>query len=676
MKAVCFLFALWCCYVGRVSAADTIAVAAIDGYIALEKHQSVQVMPASAASNWQEAALSKAWLPVDSQWLSRGQKDIWLRFVLHNNSSKSQYLYITHGSSDSFVLTVQYPDTVLQLFSGDYINSSGLQFDDDNNSNGFSLAAGVTATVYAKVYNEHAHLYFHSFYLETPAYYDASLVTAYAEDSPPALYHAVVMGCLVFSLFFMSFLGWWFKEKSFMYYVMYIAGALLYLLPKTNSTYSYAGKLVFHVMPYYLQVSEGLQYVFYAAYVAFGASLVNAFAYRRLSVYIKTVIAVFLLYAASITVYQFATHTYLLPNSGFVLIRLLSYVLCIVAVVWIVLQVKSPLKKFFMLASVIFIAFTAWAAVSNLYRSVDSKPFFYITPMVALKTAVLLDSIVFAAALGYKMYLTEKEKRRHFQSYIQQLEVNEQLVRNMNVQLEQTVAERTAELEAQKEKQLRLEYERQLAQLEMQSLRSQMNPHFIFNSLNSIRYQIQTAQYKNASDYLMRFSKLLRLTLENSRRETVTLAEELALTQLYLDIEGQRFGDTYRYHIEVAANIDTDDILLPPLLLQPFAENAIKHGLMNSNKLEKMVRISVSELLGGCCICIEDNGVGRQASQQRKQEGGLEHQSLGMNITMERMRLFGLHEHVLLTFHIEDIVVDEHIDGTRVVITCKQPTHV
>lgn len=676
MKAVFFLIALCCCFVGSVSAADTIEVAAIERYVALEKHPNVQVMPASAASTWQEAALSQNWLPVDSQWLGREQKDIWLKFVLHNNTPNSQYLYITHASSDSFILTIQYPDTVLQLLSGDFVNSNLLQFDDDNNSNGFSLAPGVTATVYAKVYNEYAHLYFHSFYLETPAFYAASLAKAYAEDSPPALYHAVVIGCLLFCLLFMSFLGWWFKEKSFLFYLMYIAGALLYLLPKTNSTYSYAGKLVFHVMPYYLQVSEGLQYLFYAAYVAFSASLLNAFSYRGLSVYIKTIIAVFLLYAVSVTVYQFATHTYQLPSSGFVLIRLLSYVLCIAAVVWIVLQVNSPLKKFFLLASVIFIAFTAWAAVSNLYRSVDPKPFFYITPMAALKTGVLLDSIVFAAALGYKMYLTEKEKRHNFQSYIQQLEVNEQLVRNMNVQLEQTVAKRTAELEAQKEKQIRLEYERQLAQLEMQSLRSQMNPHFIFNSLNSIRYQIQTAQYKNASDYLMRFSKLLRLTLENSRHEMVTLAEELALTQLYLDIEGQRFGDTYRYHIEVAENIDPDEIVLPPLLLQPFAENAIKHGLMNSNKPEKMVRISVNEVSGGCCICIEDNGVGRQASQMRKQEGGLEHQSLGMKITMERMRLFSLHENVSLTVQVEDIFADEHIDGTRVVIICKKPTHV
>lgn len=676
MKTICFLVVLWCSCVGRVSAADTIAVAAIDGYIALEKQQAVQVMPASAASSWQEAALSKAWQPVDSQWLSRNQKDIWLRFVLHNNHPKSQYLYITHGSSDSFVLTVRYPDHVLQVLSGDYVNSSRLQFDDDNNSNGFSMAAGETVTVFAKVYNEHAHLYLHSFYLETPAYYDASLATAYAEDSAPALYHAIVMGCLLFSLLFMSFLGWWFKEKSFMYYVLYMAGALMYLLPKINSSYSYASKLVFHVMPYYLQVSEGLQYVFYAAYVAFGASLVNAFAYRRLSVYIKTVIAVFLLYAVSITVYQLATHTYVLPSAGFVFIRLLSYVFCIVAVVWIVLQVKSPLKKFFLLASVIFIAFTAWAAVSNLYRSADPKPFFYITPMVALKTAVLLDSIIFAAALGYKMYLTEKEKRSHFQSYIQQLEVNEQLVRNMNVQLEQTVAERTKELEAQKETQIRLEYERQLAQLEMQSLRSQMNPHFIFNSLNSIRYQIQTAQYKNASDYLMRFSKLLRLTLENSRRETVTLTEELALTKLYLDIEGQRFGDAYQYHIDIAPSIDTDEILLPPLLLQPYAENAIKHGLMNSTKPLKMIQISVAEVPDGCSIRIQDNGIGRQASQLRKQEAGLEHQSLGMNITAERIRLFALHENVSLTVHIEDVMNDEHIDGTLVVITCKYPTHV
>lgn len=331
---------------------------------------------------------------------------------------------------------------------------------------------------------------------------------------------------------------------------------------------------------------------------------------------------------------------------------------------------------YFFIGAGIFILSGLLAAIRQAMGNITFISVF--TPLNYLKVGIMLEALTFAVALGYKMYLVEKEKRSNFQAYIQQLELNEQLMKDMNARLEATVQERTRDLEEQKEKQLRTEYEQQLMMLEMKALRSQMNPHFIFNSLNSIRYQIQSGQYKLASDYLLKFSKLLRLTLENSRKDVVTLAEELQLTRLYLEIEGQRFGEGFTYEIQQDEAVDEEAIELPPLLLQPYAENAVKHGLLHSQQQQRYIRIRVSQgpQLGECILEIEDNGIGRQASAAMRAQSGLHHNSVGMQITQERMALFQKKYGHTLTWKIDDLVHNNQPQGTRVTITYKQKHYV
>ena len=189
--------------------------------------------------------------------------------------------------------------------------------------------------------------------------------------------------------------------------------------------------------------------------------------------------------------------------------------------------------------------------------------------------------------------------------------------------------------------QLRLEASILRTQLEseIKLLRAQMNPHFIFNALNSINNFLLHNNTESASHYLTRFSKLVRLVLDNARSEKITLHNELYTLELYMQFEALRFADKIKYQIIIAPTINTEDIRIPPLLLQPYVENAIWHGIMH--KIEGgLIKINISDLQEDkICIEIEDNGIGRQAASTIKSKSATKNKSHGMQITAERLQL-------------------------------------
>jgi N-acetylneuraminic acid mutarotase len=180
-------------------------------------------------------------------------------------------------------------------------------------------------------------------------------------------------------------------------------------------------------------------------------------------------------------------------------------------------------------------------------------------------------------------------------------------------------------------------FEKQVAEVEMKALRSQMNPHFIFNSLHSINSYIMDNDKKIASDYLGKFSKLMRMILENSREQEVTLEEDLLALELYLELEAMRFENKFTYKIAVADSIDKANTLVPPLILQPFVENAIFHGLQHKDGHGK-ISIQVGKVDNMVICTVEDNGVGRQKAMEMKEAtAALKGESLGMKITSARI---------------------------------------
>ncbi len=211
----------------------------------------------------------------------------------------------------------------------------------------------------------------------------------------------------------------------------------------------------------------------------------------------------------------------------------------------------------------------------------------------------------------------------------------------------------------------------QLAELEAKAIRAQMNPHFIFNSLNAIQECIVTEKVDAAYDYLSRFSKLLRLVLDNSDKNFIPLSSELETIRLYLSLESLRFSQSFAYSIEVADKLDKEDIYIPSLLLQPFAENAIWHGLRNKEG-EKKLLLKFSEKDGKLECVIEDNGVGRARAGDIKGQklGAAKLESKGTKLALQRIAIINQQSPGSAAIETQDLFDEQGVAaGTRVMIT-------
>lgn len=196
------------------------------------------------------------------------------------------------------------------------------------------------------------------------------------------------------------------------------------------------------------------------------------------------------------------------------------------------------------------------------------------------------------------------------------------------------------------------ELEHRLMQMEMKALRSQINPHFIFNAFNSIQKYILKNERDNANDYLVKFSQLMRSILELSKQELISLDEELAAIRLYLEIESMRFKHTFAYSINVSREVDQQSIRVPPLVIQPFVENAIWHGLLLKEG-NKELRINAFNNDNETVVEIDDNGIGRAAAAKFKNQA-LHHKSFGMEITQDRLKVLNKAWGINIEFKIED----------------------
>ncbi|WP_375448323.1 histidine kinase [uncultured Fibrella sp.] len=244
----------------------------------------------------------------------------------------------------------------------------------------------------------------------------------------------------------------------------------------------------------------------------------------------------------------------------------------------------------------------------------------------------------------------------------------------LNRDLESKIDERTQELQQALGEQVRFqqkeaEFQQLIAQSEISALRAQMNPHFIFNCLNSIQYYTAQNDAETASDYLTKFSRLIRLVLENSRSERVTLANELETLRLYIEMEAMRFQQKVSYRITVAPSISTEFIQIPPLLLQPFVENAIWHGLMHKEE-GGTVQIAVGQPdPNRLCISITDDGVGRAKAAEYKSKSATRNKSFGLQLTADRIKLINQLYQTYTQIQVNDLTDEQgEPTGTRVII--------
>ena len=201
--------------------------------------------------------------------------------------------------------------------------------------------------------------------------------------------------------------------------------------------------------------------------------------------------------------------------------------------------------------------------------------------------------------------------------------------------------------------------------LELKSLRAQMNPHFIFNALNSVNEYIATQNEVKANKYLTQFSKLMRKVLEANQRDLISLSEELELTSLYLKLEHSRFKDQFDYEFRVDPEVKDLDTSISPMLLQPYIENAIWHGLRYKKSKGKLV-VDVRKKGDVVDILIEDNGIGRKESMALKTVNQKQHKPTGMKNTAQRMKIIENLYQTKYSIEVLDAFPSEEDKGTQV----------
>lgn len=195
----------------------------------------------------------------------------------------------------------------------------------------------------------------------------------------------------------------------------------------------------------------------------------------------------------------------------------------------------------------------------------------------------------------------------------------------------------------EKEKEIELEkiqLDKELISSQLENLRSQMNPHFIFNALNSIQEYIVTNEKVNASSFLVKFSRLIRMYLEHSRENEIPLEEEITALKLYLELEKDRFEEALDYEIKVDENLNPKTIKIPSIFIQPYVENAIKHGLLHL-KNNRLLQVSFEfNATKDSVICsIKDNGIGRKKAEEMKQQREYLHKSFATSANQKRIEL-------------------------------------
>ena len=226
-----------------------------------------------------------------------------------------------------------------------------------------------------------------------------------------------------------------------------------------------------------------------------------------------------------------------------------------------------------------------------------------------------------------------------------------------------------AEKEKREAKSILMDTQRKMTEVEMQALRAQMNPHFIFNCLNSINRYIVKSDQTTASLYLTKFAKLIRLILDNSNSKNVILTNELEALKLYIEMEALRFDKKFTYEVKVENGLSTDSIEVPPLIIQPYVENAIWHGLLHKETGGHLsVRLSmIGDSLLNCVI--EDNGVGREKAKELRSKTATSRKSLGMQLTEHRLGLLNKHAELNASIEIIDMSNGHgEASGTKVIL--------
>jgi len=405
------------------------------------------------------------------------------------------------------------------------------------------------------------------------------------------------------------------KSKLYLYYSLYLLAITLYFVQHVVSE---------DFIGFYKYFNFSLQFLAYAAYISFARDLLDTRTHLiKWDKYFEIEVNILLILAVVFVLIQF----FLGGNyqiQAFTIIAPILTIFTLASYYVIVSNIKDNLSYYFVAGSLIYvilanISFLEIFIGAEIFRNSGVQPMFFVY------LGAILQSIIFSILIGFIIKKIEQKSK------------------NAEVRL----AVKLKEME----------------ELKMTALQSQMNPHFLFNSLNSINNFVLKNDIEKASDYITKFSKLIRVILNSSSNTTSSLSEELIILALYVKLEQMRVTGGFKYKVNIDENLNLETIKVPPLFLQPFIENAIWHGIMKKEG-DKIIELTIKEDNGDVLCIVLDNGVGID-STKKITPLSLKRKFFGAKATENRIRI--LHQNKGVEIETEDISSGT-ITGTKVSI--------
>lgn len=463
------------------------------------------------------------------------------------------------------------------------------------------------------------------------------------------------------------------KEKSFKYYSLFIFFITIYIFTKSPFESILIQKYAnsnFFLLNWYLQILYNLSYLGFITY------FLNLKATDpKLNKIVLGSSNALLVASVCFFIFCLIIENQPLFVNSFLFIFIPVFLILLFYTFYRISFLDSELKYFVFAGSISY----AILASYTLYLSFYSNSFlFFKNSADPVILGLFLEVLIFSVGLVYKIKMINEQKLIAQKKMIL-FQNNEKLIKEEHQRhLEKQLKIRETELleisrKAEKEKldAITSSYEGRLALLQLKTLSNQMNPHFIFNALNSIKAYLIVNDQKNAIFYLNQFSKLVRHILESLREDYITLKEELDIINIYMNLENMRFGYSIDFQLSISPDINTEEIRIPTLILQPFIENALVHGLLPKSG-ERILIMDVYKKQDNIIITIVDNGIGREASNRSKNEKVIVKKSIGLRIVNERLKLYNKKHDFLMRYDIEDLKREEVASGTKVCLTISE----
>ncbi|HET6994224.1 MAG TPA: histidine kinase, partial [Chitinophagaceae bacterium] len=514
---------------------------------------------------------------IDSTY-GRKRVTLWLRFTVQNEMNDSLKLMILFHRYAYFreLIMVKGDDT--QIVRPDYFYTHLTKQIRKNVSR--PMASGETISFLVRIYNPYANLFADDFLITNRKAYLNARMRLYHSSYPDYIFQTMFLSVVLFITLHTMVQYFVRRRKEFVFYALYSFSVLLFFLYHLEFSIYY--DILFSYFPYiYKFANNPLSIMVYYTYFRFAREFVD---FKKLFPWFYTVIiwTERLLIAAFIADLLCDTllNNYALREMIFTSLRI---ILLLISFVGIYLLLRSGKKTlyFFGTGSLLLIVGSMLAMIYTFYP--EANTLFKNDSIRFMQIGIVLELLCFTSGLSYKSYLIEIEKRNVQEQLIRQLEENRRLQTELTTRLETRVKEQTEQilsqqqlLEREKENKLTLEFTKKITEMELQLLKSQLNPHFYFNTLHNL-YGLAMIAPKKAPDAILKLSDIMEYVIYDCRNDKVPVAKELRFINSYIELEKLRYDDAANIRLKITG--DSDGKLISPLLLIQFIENAFKHGM-------------------------------------------------------------------------------------------------